>query len=213
MTRNFTIFDCPQRSPEWFAARAGLVTGSKAHVVFMKSGTAGRKDYMLQLALERLTKTVEPEPFVSADMRHGIEKEPWCRLATEVEYGVSIRQTGFCRHNKLAIGMSFDGDIDDFRVFTEFKAPKSATHINYMRAKRLPVEYMPQVMHGHLVSEAKHSIFSSGDDRLPTGLNVFFVETSINDLPMDEYERALAKFLKQVSDVEFELKLMIEGKL
>jgi hypothetical protein len=213
MTRNFTIFDCAQRSPEWFAARAGLVTGSKAAIVFMKDGTAGRDEYMLQLALERLTKMVEPEPFVSADMKRGIEKEPWCRLSTEIQYGVTIRQTGFCRHNKLAIGMSFDGDIDDFATFTEFKAPKSKTHIQYMRSKRLPAEYAPQVMHGHLVSGAKHSIFCSGDDRLPAGLDAFFVETNVNDLPMDEYERALAKFLKQVSDVEFELKLMIEGKL
>lgn len=213
MSRNFTIFDCAQRSPEWFAARAGLVTGSKAKVVFMKADTAGRDEYMLQLALERLTKKVEPEPFVSADMQHGIDKEPWCRLATEIQYGVTVRQTGFVRHNTLAIGMSYDGDIDDFTTFTEFKAPKSKTHVQYMRSKRLPFEYQPQVMHGHLVSGAKHSIFCSGDDRLPEGLNAFFVETNVNDLPMDEYERALTKFLKQVSDVEFELKLMIEGKL
>lgn len=213
MTRNFTIFDVPQRSPEWFAARAGLVTGSKAAVVFMKEGTAGRDEYMLQLALERLTKKVEPEPYVSADMKRGIEKESWCRLATEIQYGVTVRQTGFCRHNKLAIGMSFDGDIDDFTTFTEFKAPKSKTHVQYMRSKRLPYDYQPQVMHGHLVSGAKHSIFCSGDDRLPAGLDAFFVETNVNNLPMDEYERALTKFLKQVSDVEFELKLMIEGKL
>lgn len=213
MIRDFTIFDCPQRSPEWFAARAGLVTGSKAKVVFMKDGTAGRDDYVLQLAIERLTKKVESEPFVSAEMKHGIDKEPWCRLATEIQFGVTVRQTGFCRHNRLPIGMSFDGDIDDFTSFTEFKAPKSKTHVNYMRAKSLPAEYRPQVMHGHLVSGAKHSIFCSGDDRLPTGLDAFFVETSVNDLPMDEYERALTKLLKQVSDVEIELKLMIEGKL
>jgi predicted phage-related endonuclease len=213
MIRDFTIFDCVQRSPEWFAVRAGLVTGSKAKVVFMKDGTAGREDYKLQLALERLTKKVEPELFVSPEMKHGIEKEPWCRLATEIQYGVAIRQTGFCRHNRLAIGMSFDGDINDFEAFTEFKAPKSKTHVNYMRAKSLPPEYQPQIMHGHLVSGAKHSIFCSGDDRLPEGLNAFFVESNLNDLPMDEYERALAKFLQQVSDVEIELKLMIEGKL
>jgi hypothetical protein len=213
MKRDFTIFDCAQRSPEWFAARAGLVTGSKAKVVFMKDGTAGREDYLLQLALERLTGVVEPEPYVSAEMKRGIEKESWCRLATEVQYGVTIRQTGFCRHNKLMIGMSFDGDIDDFTTFTEFKAPKSKTHINYMRAKSLPAEYMPQVMHGHLVSSARHSIFCSGDDRLPEGLDAFYVECNVNDLPMEEYERALTKFLDQVSKVEIELKLMIEGKL
>lgn len=205
--------DLEQGSPEWFAARAGLVTGSKAKVVFMKDGTAGREDYLLQLALERLTGAVEPEPYVSAEMKRGIEKESWCRLATEIQYGVTIRQTGFCRHNRLKIGMSFDGDINDFEVFTEFKAPKSKTHVNYMRVKSLPAEYLPQVMHGHLVSGAKHSIFCSGDDRLPAGLDAFYVESNANDLPMEEYERALTKFLAQVSNVEVELKMMIEGKL
>jgi predicted phage-related endonuclease len=213
MTRNFTIVDCAQRSPEWFAARAGRLTGSKAAVVYMGEKTAGRADYILQLALERLTGLIEPEPFFNADMKRGVEKEPWVRLTTEVAYGVTIRQTGFVRHNSKMIGMSFDGDINDFESFAEFKMPKSKTHINYMRAKVLPADYKAQVMHGHLVSGAKHSIFCSGDDRLPVGLDLFYVETNVNDLPMDDYSRAVDKFLNQVSDMEAELRLLQQGKL
>ncbi|SRR6266404_140175 len=213
MSRDFTVFDCAQRSPEWFIARAGLVTGSKAKMVFMKDGTAGRDDYILQLALERMTGLIEPEPFFNADMKRGVEKEPWCRLTTEINYGVTIRQTGFVRHNTMKIGMSFDGDINDFESFAEFKMPKSKTHVNYMRAKTLPADYKPQVMHGHLVSGAKHSIFCSGDDRLPDGLDLFYIESNVNDLPMDEYSKALNKFLNQVSNMEAELRLLQKGKL
>lgn len=213
MTREFTIIQCEQRTEEWFAARAGRVTGSKAAIVLMGPKTAGYQDYVLQLALERKTAVIEPEPFFSKEMKRGVEKEPWGRAILEIDYGLCIRQTGFCRHNKLMIGMSFDGDDNDFQTFVEIKMPKSKTHINYMRAKVLPVEYKPQVMHGHLVSSAKHSIFLSGDDRLPAGLDRFYVESNVNDLPMYEYQKALEKFLDQVTNTEAELRLLQQGKL
>lgn len=213
MSRDFTIIDCAQRTPAWFDARRGRVTGSKAHIVLMGEKTAGRQEYILQLALERMTGTIEPEPFFNAEMRRGVEKEPWCRITTEINYGVIIRQTGFCRHDTKMIGMSFDGDMDDFQSFAEFKSPKSKTHIQYMRGKVLPLDYRPQVMHGHVVCGAQESIFCSGDDRMPAGLDLFYVHSRINDLPMDEYTRALDKFLDQVADMECELKLLQQGKL
>ena len=213
MTREFTIVECEQRSDAWFAARAGRVTGSKAAIVLMGPKTAGYQDYVLQLALERKTAVIEPEPFFSKEMKRGVDLEPWGREILEIDYGLCIRQTGFCRHNKLMIGMSFDGDDNDFQTFVEIKMPKSKTHINYMRAKVLPAEYKPQVMHGHLVSDAKHSIFCSGDDRLPAGLDRFYVESRADDLPIYEYQKALEKFLDQVNNVESELRLMQQGKL
>lgn len=213
MTRDFTIIDCAQRSDEWFIARAGRVTGSKAAIVLMGEKTDGRKKYMTQLALERHTGRMTPEPYFNAAMKRGVEQEQWCRSAVEIEYGVLVRQTGFCRHNTLMIGMSYDGDINDFESFIELKAPESNTHINYMRAKALPAEYRAQVMHGHLISGSKHSIFCSGDDRCGSGLDRFFYESNVNDLPMVEYEKALLKFLDQVADTEAELRLIQMGKL
>lgn len=213
MTRDFTIIDCAQRTEEWFAVRAGRVTGSKASIVFMGAKTAGYQDYALQLALERKTGLIEPEPFLSKEMKRGIEKESWGREIIEVDYGVMIRQTGFCRHNTRMIGMSFDGDINDFESFVEIKMPKSKTLINYLRAKTLPPEYKCQVMHGHLLSGARHSIFLSADDRLPQGLDRFYHESDVNDLPMDEYNKALDKFLNHVSDLEAELRLLQKGQL
>ena len=59
---SFSIVNAPQRSPEWFAARAGRLTGSMAGdmLATIKSGeAAARRDYRLQLALERLTGNIE----------------------------------------------------------------------------------------------------------------------------------------------------------
>lgn len=175
--------------------------------------TDGYQSYALQLALERMTGLVEPEPFFSKEMKRGVEMEAWGREILEVDYGFIIRQTGFCRHNTMMIGMSFDGDINDFESFVEIKMPKSKTHIDYMRAKTLPPEYKPQVMHGHLVSNAKHSIFCSGDNRLPKGLDRFYHESNAEDLPIYEYQKALEKFLDQVRNTESELRLLQQGKL
>jgi predicted phage-related endonuclease len=213
MTREFTIIDCKQRTDAWFSARCGRVTGSKAAIVQMGVKTDGYRDYALQLALERMTAIIEPEPFFNKEMKRGVEKEPWGREIIEIDYGVMIRQTGFCRHDKLMIGMSFDGDVNDFESFIEVKMPKTKTHINYMRAGVLPGEYRAQVMHGHLVSGAKHSIFCSGDDRLPAGLDRFYVESRADDLPIYEYQKSLEKFLDFVSITEAELRLLQKGIL
>lgn len=213
MSRDFTIIDCAQRSAEWFAARAGRVTGSKAKIVLMGAKTDGRASYLEALAYERMSGQVDVEPVFTRDMAHGVEEEGWGREIIEVDYGVIIRQTGFCQHNRLMIGMSYDGDIGDFTSFVEIKMPKRKTLFEYMRGKVLPAEYRAQVMHGHYVSGARHAIFCSGRRGLLPGLDRFYVETDAEQLPMAEYEKALLTFLDQVSDMEAELRLLQQGKL
>jgi len=211
--RNFTVIDAPQRSPAWFQARCGRVTGSKAGIVYMGDDTAGRGDYITELALGRLTGIHEPEPYVSKEMQRGIEMEGAAKIAVEVRDGIMIRQTGFLQHNSLMIGISLDGDTDDFRMTHEFKCPKSKTHIRYLKGKVLPRIYMPQVVHGLYVTGAEVAQFHSFDDRMPEGLELFTVEKRAKDLPLEEYEKALLKFLNEVSNMEYELKLMQKGKL
>lgn len=213
MMRPFTVIDAEQRSPQWFEARCGRVTGSKAHVVFMDKESAGRRDYALQLALERINRLPQPEPYVSAEMKRGIEKEPEARTEVEVHTGLFIRQTGFLAHNKLPIGISLDGDADDFKTTVELKCPKSITHLGYLRAKALPAEYRAQVMHGLYITGASEAVFASYDDRMPEGLELFCKPVKAQDLPIEKYETALLKFLDEVEDTAIELKLLQRGKL
>lgn len=204
----FTIIDAPQRSPEWFAARLGRVTGSMAKCVLMGEKTAGRADYVLQLALERITGQSDEFGFVSAEMQRGIEKEPLARMRAEAG-GEFIRETGFLRHDRLMIGASIDGDSDDFGMIWEFKCPKSTTHVKYLRdVGALVGDYKAQLMHNMTVTGAGAATAGSFDDRLPPGLEWISKTVRAEDLPMTEYQMALDRFLLDVDAMEAELRLM-----
>lgn len=210
---DFTIVDTPQRSPEWFEARRGRVTGSKAGIIYMGDKTAGREDYRVQLALEIGTGNVEPESFLSKEMKHGIEMEAPAKLALEERDGVLIRETGFLRHNKLMIGISLDGSDYDFGRTYEFKCPKSKNHMRYLENKTLPQMYRAQIMHGLYVTGASEAVFCSYDDRVLKGLELFTVVVKASDLPMEEYEKKLLQFLKEVKQTVAKHKLMQRGAL
>jgi YqaJ-like viral recombinase domain len=214
MIRAFTIIDAPQRSPGWFAARLGRVTGSKASCVLMGEKTAGRADYVLQLALERLTGQCEESGYVNAEMQRGIDKEPLARMQAEAG-GAFIRETGFLRHDTLMIGASLDGDEDDFKTIWEFKCPKSTTHVKYLKSAGadLVKDYQAQITHNTFLTSAERAIAGSFDDRLPPGLDWIQREVRAIDLPLEEYEKALMKFLNDVSNMTAELNLLKQGKL
>ncbi len=211
MSRAFTIIDAAQRTPEWFAARLGRVTGSKASCVLMGEKTAGRADYVLQLALERLTGVAEEFGYISAEMQRGIDKEPLARMRAEaVGEFTLIRETGFISHNTLMIGASLDGDSDDFRRIWEFKCPKSTTHVKYLRSAGalLVQEYQAQMTHNAFVTGAQFVVGGSFDDRMPVGLEWVQREVRAADLPIAEYEKALMKFLADVDAMTAELQQM-----
>lgn len=208
--RDFTVIEAAQRTPEWFAARLGRVTGSKAKCVMMGATTAGRADYVMQLALERLTCTPEELGYVSAEMQRGIDKEPFARMRAE-SAGPMIRETGFIRHDKLMIGASLDGDSDDFGTIWEFKCPKSTTHVRYLRSAGADLvdDYRYQLTHNVFVTGASSAVAGSYDDRMPTGLEYVQREVLASALPVFEYERALIKFLAEVGCLELELREML----
>jgi hypothetical protein len=212
MSRDFTIVEAPQRSPEWFAARLGRVTGSKASCVLMGEKTAGRADYIMQLALERMTGAALDAGYVSTEMQRGTDLEPFARMRAE-RSGAIIRETGFLRHDRLMIGASLDGDEDDFERVWEFKCPKSTTHIKYVetRGKALIKDYEPQIMHNLLLTGAKAAAIGSFDDRMPEGLEWVQYEVRATDLPIVEYEKALAKFLVEVEAMHERLRMLQKG--
>lgn len=218
MIRSFDIVDCEQGSTEWMIARAGRVTGSCADIVMMKplpSGgeAAGKKDYRLKLAVERITGIPQFDDFTSRHMRRGVEMEPLARVLTEQKHGVVFRETGFLRHKHKMIGVSLDGDAGDFSMICELKCPKSVTHLQYLQAGKLPAAYRWQVIHGLYVTGASYCIFTSFDDRMPEGLQLFTIEVAAEDLPIKEYAEELDRFLLSVDNLEQKLLTLQKEKL
>lgn len=209
----FEIIEAEQRSPEWFAARAGRVTGSMACAVVakIKSGeAAARRDYRLQLAVERLTGLPQEHGYISPEMQRGIDLEPAARAAYETWSGNLVRATGFLSMSEHLAGCSLDGDIENFRGLVGFKCPKSATHVAYLKAARLPPEYVPQATHEMWVTGAEWYDFVSFDDRLPEGLQFFCVRIERNEFDLNAYEAELTRFLAEVArDVQELSKLKV----
>ena len=202
----FTVCEAEQRSPEWFQARLGRLTGSRAGdmLATIKTGeAAARRDLRTQLVVERLTSSVQEDGFINAAMQWGIDQEPAAFAAYQSLTGLLASRTGFLSGTDLMVGCSLDGHVGDFEGICEFKCPKSATHLKYLRGGILPIDYLPQVRHNLWVTGAKWCDFMSYDPRFPAHLQTFLVRVEASTLDMAAYQRAVEAFLAEV-DAEVE---------
>lgn len=198
---NFTLIDAPQRSEEWFAARLGRLTGSRAGdmLATIKSGeAAARRDLRTQLVCERLTGQVQEEPFVNAAMQRGIDCEPLAFAAYEAQTGTLVERSGFLAHAEHMAGCSLDGHVDGFVGLIELKCPKSTTHLRYLRGGVVPSDYLPQILHNLWITGAEWADFASFDDRFPPELQLFIVRVNPRVEEIADYEKKALAFLAEV---------------
>ena len=199
----FQVLNHQQRSPEWFAARAGRLTGSCAAAILAKGkGSAEsfvRRDYRLQLASERIAGLPAEAGFVNDAMQRGIDLEPVAFAAYESATGNMVRSTGFLSADEYMVGCSLDGDVDGFEGIIELKCPKTATHIGYLKnPQSLADAYAPQISHNLWVSGAKWCDVVSFDDRLPKALRLCRVHVEVGNAGIAGYEAEALKFLAEV---------------
>lgn len=204
VVRPFTVVDAPQRSTEWFQARLGRLTGSRAADALARTAkgdfTARRKDLRTQLVLERLTGCVQEDGWVSPEMRRAVQQEPLAVAAYEALTGRFVRGSGFLAHQTLAVGCSLDGHFGDYTGILEVKAPKSSTHLAYLQSGTIPAEYLPQIVHALWITGAAWCDFLSFDDRFPPHLQTMCVRYERNDEEIALYMKHVAAFLDEVSD-------------
>lgn len=201
-----TISIHPQGTLEWKQDRAGRATGSRAKdiVAAIKSGeAAARRDYRIQLGLERLTGMPADDFFVSKEMMWGTEQEPFARMAYEERTGLIVKECGFICLTDFMAGCSVDGFIQDGgrKGVWEAKCPKSATHLGYLEADRLPPEHAPQIIHNMWASDAEFADFVSFDPRMPEHLQLFIHRVERDEKVIAEYEADLIDFLRGVDDM------------
>lgn len=202
MNRSFTVIDVEQGSPEWHLARCGRLTASRAADVLatVKTGeAAARRDYRTTLVVERLTGVKQDEGgFVSNDMKRGNEIEPLARAAYESITGTLVSEVGFCSHNTLMVGASPDAVIGDFEGLAEFKAPRSANHLRYIRAGVVPKEHEAQLVALLWVTGAPWVDFFSFDPLMPAGLQGFLVRMNRDEKQIGAFALAANLFLSEV---------------
>lgn len=198
----FTVVHAEQRSPDWFLARLGRLTGSRAAdmLATIKSGeAAARRDLRTQLVVERLTQTLQEDAYINASMQRGIDCEPLAFAAYEARTGLVAVRTGFLAHDTLAIGCSLDGHVGDFEGLLEVKCPKPATHLRYLRAGVVPADYLPQITHNLWVTGAQWCDFLSFDDRFPPALQTFLVRVERDEQAIGAYRDKALAFLDEVA--------------
>jgi putative phage-type endonuclease len=212
---NFTVIEAEQRSAEWFIARAGLLTGSRAAdmLATIKSGeAAARRDYRMQLVCERLTGQPQEDGFVNAAMQRGIDLEPRAFAAYEALTGAMAVRTGFLLSSLHMAGCSLDGHVENFTGIVEIKCPKSATHLKYWRGPgKAPDDYIPQITHNLWITGAEWCDFLSFDDRFPEELQTFLVRVKRSDVDIDGYEKKALAFLAEVEAETLAIKTQTSG--
>lgn len=204
---------CPQRSPEWFAARLGRLTGSCSGdmLATIRSGeAAARRNLRMRLVCERLTNDSQEDAYISKEMQRGIDMEPVAVGAYEALTGELVRTSGFLAHTELMAGCSLDGHVGDYEGIVELKCPLTATHVRYLRDGKVPSDYLPQLLHNLWITGARWADFVSFDDRLPENLRVFRVRLQRNEAEIAEYVSKATAFLAEV-DAETEALLTMSN--
>jgi len=203
MSERYILSDHPQGTDLWKQDRAGKATGSRAADILakIKSGeAAARRDYRVQLAVERLTGAPAEDGYINKEMEWGTAQEPFSRMAFEAATGLLVQEAGFAYLPDIQAGCSVDGFIDDDgrKGLFETKSPKSATHVNYLLAGRLPPQYEPQVTFNMWITGARFADFASFDPRMPEGLQLFRIRVERDDKRIAEIQDEVTAFLAEV---------------
>ena len=159
------ILNLQQLSQEWFEARLGVITGSRAKNIFRSNNLT----FVDELIAERMTQQQE-ESFTSKAMEHGILFEPEALATYNERHNANAEEVGFCVHdNYYWLAVSPDAlifDNVDAVGAVEIKCPSSKKHVEYIRQNKIPNEYKHQVFHYFIVIETLQYLdFVSYDPR------------------------------------------------
>lgn len=195
-----------QGTEEWHQLRLGKVTASRVADILAKTKTgssASRGNYLIELALQRVTKTIE-ESYSNSAMEWGTQTEPQARVAYEVTTGNFVDQIAFVDHPTIKnFGCSPDGVVGEGLI--EIKCPNSATHWSYIKANEPPQKYIIQMQSQMSVTGAKWCDFVSFDPRMPERSQLLIVRINRDEELIAEIEKEVKQFL---SEVEVEVDLM-----
>ena len=201
-----------QGTEEWHQIRLGKVTASRVSDVMskIKSGeSAGRKNYKMDLVVERLTNT-PTSSFTNAAMAWGTETEPLARMAYEVHSGNFVETVAFIQHPSIEwFGCSPDGLVGEGLI--EIKCPNTVTHIDYLLAGVPPAKYVPQMQTQMACTGRLWTDFVSYDPRLPPELQLFVVRLDRDEAYIQQIEDEVKQFLDEVKQIYSQLKARNNG--
>ena len=196
-----------QGTEAWLQLRLGKVTASRVADIMAKTKTgasASRGNYLIELALQRVTGNIEPM-YTNDAMAWGTATEPQARVAYEVKTGNFVDQIAFVEHDIIEwFGCSPDGLVGNDGLI-EIKCPNSATHWATIKDKKPPNKYVIQMQTQMSCTNRKWCDFVSFDPRMPERSQLFICRVERDQTMIDEIEVEVMKFL---NEVEIEVNLM-----
>jgi len=187
-----------QGSEEWKQARCGRVTASRVHdiVAVTRSGgyTSGRKNYLADLVIERLTGQPAPS-YQSAAMEYGIATEPEARFAYALAQGVEIEEVGFVPHPTIDMaGCSPDGLVSKDGL-VEIKCPNTATMIEVLLGAPVNLAYASQCHFQMACTGRQWCDLVTYDNRLPDGMRMHIQRIARDDKIIAKLDTEVEQFL------------------
>lgn len=211
---SYEILAVEQRSADWFLARCGRVTSTRANAMLAepqkgKIGTRGSLKF--DMAVEQLFGVPKDTggSYRSRSMDTGAEREPEALAYYEALTGRVVRRTGFLKHLELMAGASLDGDVENCTGIVECKSPDLHTHVGYIKSQTIPTDYRRQITHQLWVSEAKWCDFISYHPELPERARLLVLRVLREHVDLKAYELALRLFLKEVEQERDELRELL----
>lgn len=210
-----TVHDVVQRSPEWVALRLGRLCGSRANdMLAMKipdavtptgkpskakaTELAGRRNLRVQLVLERVNGKALDRDFTNQAMQDGIDREADALRMYEATADRPVFPVGYVSHDSLMAGVSPDGVVGDYEGLIEAKCPIAATHFEYLRTGRVPLDYYRQVTHALWITGAQWCDWISFNPDFPESVRLKVVRVMRHDAEIAEYDRLARVFLEEV---------------
>jgi hypothetical protein len=156
-----TIYEFPQRSPEWFAARAGVFTASEFAPFYLEATTATAKKARRKHTLGKIMDGMAQDDWQEAarlsgeramihnqPVQRGIALENDALMSYEIQEQCIVEQVGFCVNDYGGFGCSPDGLCDSHGL--EIKCHWPDTHMAFMLDPANFEEYHKFQVHGSM---------------------------------------------------------------
>jgi putative phage-type endonuclease len=196
-----------QRTDEWFAARCGKVTASRIADVMAKTKTgygAGRANYMAELLIERMTGQ-PADTYQSAAMLRGIELEQEAVNAYAFYHNADPKTVGFVDHPDIRMsGASPDRLIRTIGLL-EVKCPNSATHLETLLYRNIPLKYIYQMQWQMECTKRKWCDYASYDNRFPEEMRLWVQRVFRDDVMIQNIKAAVVEFLDELDSKGYQL--------
>ena len=163
---DLVVYDCPQNSPDWYAARLGKVTAS--HFADVMAGGEGkvRTRYMRDLAGEIITGKPR-ETYTNQAMERGHEMEGEARDQYSRTKFKNLTRVGFVYNPEIDAGASPDALIDDDGVL-EIKTMLPALLIGVLEKGTMPPDFRAQCHGAMWVLRRKYCVLKIYYSGMPT---------------------------------------------